>query len=61
MLSHPINIPLDIFKGSYPEFDTGIGAAEGTLIMGAAEGYRQQEAVGFTGRSYNYLFVIHDF
>jgi hypothetical protein len=59
VLGYLINIPFDIFEGPYPEFNPGKGAAEGTLVMGAAKGYRQQEAVGFTGRPYYYLFVIH--
>jgi len=39
ILSYVINIPLDILKTSYPELNPRIGAAKGTLIVRATEGY----------------------
>jgi hypothetical protein len=62
ILSYPVNILLDIFQISYSKFDITVGATKGTGVIGTACGYREQEAIGFTGGTDLYhAFVIHDY
>jgi hypothetical protein len=43
----------------YPKPFTRIGAAKSTFVVGAPDGYLQQNAVGLTGRTDYVAFVMH--
>jgi hypothetical protein len=55
----------DIFHNDRIGFDSEalalVSPAEGAFITGTSYGYLQQNAVGFTGGSYDISFIVHIF